>query len=164
MIIGEKKHITSDQIYTRFWIDFQKISPCVCPIRDTPHYSFAREILEKAFSGEFAPVPQNSFYEKYCSWEAFCIDGNLGHSSSNYYRHIADWTKNFDILSNLPKVLAFDSDKFFVHDGVHRIAFMAVLIDLGRCQDRIPVQLIDYDRPTVPVEGIVKMENWLKFN
>ena len=164
MITGEKKHITSNQIYTRFWVDFHKVSPYVCPIRDTPHYSFAREVLLKAFSGEFAPVPENSFYEKYCSWEAFCIDGNLGHSSSNYYRHIADWTKNFDILSNLPKVIVFEQDKYFVYDGVHRIAFLTVLIDLGKCEDVIPVQIFKSDRPMLPVEGIAKLDDCLKFS
>lgn len=164
MIIGESKNITSDQIYTRFWIDLHKVSPYVCSIRDTPHYSFAREVLIKAFSGEFSPVPENSFYEKYCQWEAFCIDGNLGHSPKSFYHHIVDWTKKFDIQSNLPKVLVFEPNKYVVYDGVHRIAFISVLIDLGRCEDLIPVQLVDYDKPTVSVEGIVKMEDWLKFS
>lgn len=164
MIIGEKKNIASNLVFSRFWIDQKKVSPFVCPIRDTPHYSFAREVLTKALAGEFSPVPENSFYEKYCKWEAFCIDGDLGHSPKNFYRRIADWSKNFDILSNLPRVLVFDSDKYIVHDGVHRIAFMTVLIDLGRCEDIIPVQLIEFEEPSVAIEGITKMENWLKFS
>lgn len=164
MIIGEKGHITSDQIYTRFWIDLHKVSPFVCSIRDTPHYSFAREVLSKAFSGEFSPVPENSFYEKYCRWEAFCIDGNLGHSPKSFYRNIANWIKNFDIQSNLPQVLAFDADKYVVHDGVHRIAFIAVLIDLGKCKDVIPVQLVNYEHSITPVEGVARITDWLKLS
>ena len=53
MVIGENKNITSDQIYMRFWVDFHKVSPYVCPIRDTPHYSFARKAY-KSFSVNFA--------------------------------------------------------------------------------------------------------------
>jgi hypothetical protein len=157
-------HYTSSQsLYFRFLIDVKKISPLVCPIRNTPHYSFAREVLGKALKGEFSPMPENSFYGEYCKWEAFCIEGNMGHSPRHYYQKLADWVKNFDILSNLPQVIVFDDDKYYLFDGVHRTVFMTVLVDLGLFADKIPVQIIIPEKKTIPVQGITRIEEWLTF-
>jgi hypothetical protein len=163
MDLSNQQYVKSDSLFYRFFIDVGKISPYVCLIRNTPHYSFAREILEKAVKGEFSPLPENSYYGEYCKWEAFCVEGNMGHSPRNYYRKLADWVKCFDILSNLPEVISFDKGKYYIFDGVHRIVFMSVLIDLGLFADKIPVQIIEPEKLTIPVVGITKMEDWLTF-
>ena len=156
-------NIRSHSLYYRFWIDVKKISPLVCPLRNTPHYSFAREVLEKAVKGEYSPLPENSYYEEYCKWEAFCVEGNMGHSPRNYYRKLSDWVKNFDILANLPQVIVFDEDKYYLFDGVHRTVFMTVLVDLGLFADKIPVQIIMPEKKAISVQGITRIEEWLTF-
>jgi hypothetical protein len=163
MDLVQPQYIKSELLFYRFFIDVGKISPFVCPIRNTPHYSFAKEVLEKAVKGEFSPLPENSYYGEYCKWEAFCVAGNMGHSPRNYYRKLADWVKHFNIQANLPEVISFEESKFYIFDGVHRIVFMAVLIDLGLFSDQIPVQIIEPDKLTLPVEGITKIEDWLTF-
>jgi hypothetical protein len=163
MDLVKPQYVKSEALFYRFFIDVRKISPFVCTIRNTPHYSFAMEVLDKAMKGEFSPIPENSFYGEYCKWEAFCIEGNMGHSPRNYYYKLADWVKNFDILSNLPQVIVFVEDKYYLFDGVHRTVFMTVLIDLGLFADKIPVQIIKPDKQTLPVQGITLIEEWLKF-
>jgi hypothetical protein len=135
----------------------------VCPIRNTPHYSFAREIIEKALKGEFSPLPEKSSYEEYCLWEAYCVEGNMGHSPRNYYRKLAHWVKNFNIQANIPEVMAFGNGQYYIFDGVHRIVLMAFLIDLGLLADKVPVEIIEKEEPALPVLGISNMEVWLNF-
>jgi hypothetical protein len=78
ILFGEKGHITSDQIYTRFWIDLHKVSPFVCSIRDTPHYSFAREVLSKAFPVNFLLCPKTVFTKSIASGKPFALMGIWG--------------------------------------------------------------------------------------
>jgi hypothetical protein len=163
MNFNQPKYLKSEALFFRFWTDVRIISSLVCPIRNAPHYSFAREVLEKAVKGEFSLLPENSYYGEYCKWETFCVEGNMGHSPRNYYRKLAEWVKHFDIHANLPDVVVFDEGKYYLYDGVHRTVFMIVLIDLGLFADQIPVRIIEPGIVVPPVTGITRIEEWLKF-
>jgi hypothetical protein len=163
MTLNTNTIVKSGNVYYRFWSDIKTLSPFACPIRNSPHYQFAKTVVQKAMSDNYSPLPEDSLYEVYCQWETICIGRKIGHSHRRYYKNIALWISQFDILNNIPELVRFDIDKYFIYDGLHRIAFMAACIDLGIMKDEIPITIITPQMQLPPVEGISYIEKHLEF-
>jgi hypothetical protein len=163
MTLNTNHIVKTDNVYYRFWADIKTLSAFACPIRNSPHYQFAKTVLQKAMFDNYSPLPEDSLYEAYCRWETLCIGRAIGHSPKNYYKNIALWTKHFDIQNHIPKLVGFDTDKYYIYDGLHRIAFMAASIDLGIMKDEIPINIITPRMQLPPVEGTSYIEKHLEF-
>ncbi|XP_074655786.1 uncharacterized protein LOC141909288 [Tubulanus polymorphus] len=133
-----------DEIYFRFWERLPEqvgrycVSPLIVPIRYTPHYRFARAVLQSNLEQR----PPGTEYSHYIRMETRAI-GYVEHSEDIFYANIKQWTTDYE-KSDPIKVTRVRDRVYFIRDGAHRAAYAAANSDISN----VPIQVRAVDDST----------------